>query len=222
MQMDILAWEYTPYGPQQVQQVIQPGGTQTLFAFGDHQTGVTYPAGFTNPNGIVMNVLATPTDRTLFYQTRLLGTGFANEQCVVYQGTGGGQNPTASGNCIVYSYTCQDSTGNSVTCPTELNCTSDPNQCIDINTTFYTTDNVTPTNADYLENDALGSNNWMSIFTSYQNAPIDGTTSGKGGGFGNGGDSRFKKNSSLPTRRVSNIGTTPGADIVATFRPKQP
>jgi hypothetical protein len=208
---DILAWEFTNHSPTQIQQVIQPGGTQTLFSFGSHQTGVTYPVGFTNPNGILMTVEATPTDRHTFYQTRLMGTQFANEQCIVYLGTGGTLSPIASGNCIVYSYTCQDQQGNQVTCPQELQCSQDQNQCITIDTSFFSSDQVTATNADYLENDAIGSNNWFSIFTSFMSDPDDGVTTGKGQGFGGGGQTDVRK-----------LAASPGADIVATFRPGQP
>jgi len=138
----------------------------------------------------------------------LLGTEFSNEQCIVYLGTGGGMGPVASGNCIVYSYTCQDQSGNPVTCPSE----SEPSIVID--TTFYTTDNVTPTNADYLENDAVGDNNWMSIFTSFQGDP---TSTGKGNGFGGGGLGRHS-----PVKSKIHAGQVGSADIVATFRPGQP
>jgi len=230
MQMDILAWQYTPTGPTMLQQLIQPGGTPTVFNFGEHQTTVTYPQGFINGNNTLMTVLATPIDRQLFYQTRLAGTGFANEQCIVYGGTGGGgANPPTStnGNCIVYSVTCQDQNGNQVMCPQELQCDpiNNPNQCIDIDTSFFTSDNVTPTNADYLENDAIGSNNWMSIFTSYMNDPSDGTMSGKGKGFGGGGNlmNLFKRYRSYPTEPAIKLGPqAPGADLVATFRPNGP
>ena len=44
--------------------VIQPGGMPTVFGFGAHQTTVTYPTGFQNPNGILMNVTATPVTAT--------------------------------------------------------------------------------------------------------------------------------------------------------------
>ncbi len=177
---DILAWEFTNHSPTKIQQVIQPGGVPTTFAFGGHQTVVTYPQGFSNPNGTLMTVTATPTDRIQFYQTRLQGTQFANEQCIVYLGTGGTMNPIASGNCVVYSYTCQDQAGNQVTCPQELQCSpQQQDQCINIDTSYSTSDQVTSTNADYLENDGIGSNNWMSIFTSFMNKPIDGTTVGR-------------------------------------------
>ena len=211
---DIFGWEFTIQGPTQITQTIQNGGMPTTFAFGSHQTTVTYPVGFMN-NGTQMTVIATPTDRNQFYQTRLLGTGFANEQCIVYQGTNGPTGPLASGNCVVYSYSCQDSMGNQVNCPSEPLCTSpQQSQCIAIDTTFYTNDNVTPTNADYLENDAMGSNNWMSIFLSFMSKPIDGTTSGGSRGFGGGG-------SSTPSKRKFFTGSADTADIVATFRPGQ-
>jgi hypothetical protein len=208
---DIMGWEFTLHSPVQVSEVIQPGGQPTDFSFGGHQTTVTYPPGFSNPNNIVMTVTATPTDRVQFYQTRLAGTQFSNEQCIVYLGTGGGNGQLASGNCIVYSYTCQDQNGNQVTCPSE----TDPTIVID--TTFYTRDNVTPTNADYLENDAIGDNNWMSIFTSYMNAPKDGTTTGKSNGFGGGGSGRRS-----PVKSRIHAGQVGSADIVATFNPSQP
>jgi hypothetical protein len=214
---DILGWEFTNHGVVQIQEPIQNGGTPTVFAFGEHQTTVTYPQGFMNDNNILMTVTATPVDRLAFYP-RLVAGGFPNEQCIVYAGTGGGSPPTATnGRCIVYSYTCQDQMGNQVSCPNEPLCTNpQQSQCIDVNTTFDTMDNVTPTNADYLENDAIGSNNWASIFLSFQSKPIDGTTSGGTRGFGAGGS----KPAVVRThRKAGNVGT---ADIVATFRPSQP
>ena len=226
---DILAWEFTNHAPTKVQQVIPPGGTPAVYAFGGHQTGITYPAGFQNPNNILMIVTATPTDRNTFYQTRLLGNPqFGDEQCIVYLGTGGiiGK-PTVGGNCVVYSVTCQDQMGNNVLCPSEPLCSPEQqDQCIAIDTTYYTSDQVTPTNADYLENNAIGSNNWFSIFTSYTSKPIDNTTSGRGGGFGNGGDlmNLFKRYRSYPANRTIRklVVQVPGADLVATFRPNQP
>ena len=215
---DILGWEFTNQAPTKVQQTIQPGGTPTVFSFGAHQSTVTYPAGFTNPNGILMTVLSTPTDRHQFYLTRLLGTQFANEQCIAYLGAGGSTGPVTSGTCIVYTYSCQDSMGNQVTCPAEPLCTSPTgDQCIAIDTTFYTRDIVTQDTADYLENDAMGSRNWMSIFTGYQSPPIDGTTSGGSRGFGGGGSGSGKPS---PSKRKFLVGSADSADIVATF--KQP
>ncbi len=173
---DILAWEFTPHTPTQITQVIPPGGTQATYPFGGHEMAVTYPAGFTNPDQITMTVLATPTNPTTFFQQRLLGTQFANEACVLYLGTGG--------NCIVYSVTCFDPVTGSTVCPQEPLCSPEQqDQCIDIDSTFYTSSPVSPTNADFLEADPIGSNNWTSIFFSYTTLPIDGTVSGKGKGF---------------------------------------
>ncbi len=166
---DILAWEFTPHSSSQVTQVIPPGGTPATYPFGSHDMVVTYPPGFTNPDGILMTVLATPWNRNTFFQQRLLGTQFANESCVVYLGTGG--------DCIVYSVTCLDPITGSTICPSE------PMPTIDIDSSFYTTDPISPTNADFLEAEPIGTNNWMSIFTSYTSNPIDGTVSGKGKGF---------------------------------------
>lgn len=167
---DILGWEFTPHIPTLIQQVIPPGGTPANYNFGAHNMVVEYPQGFQNGQGILMSVLATPTNQTTFYQTRLLGTQFQDEACVIYLSTGG--------NCMVYSVTCQDPiTMQNVTCPSE----DEPT--IDIDSSFYTTSPISPTNADFLEADPIGSNNWTSIFTSYTNDILDGTVSGKGKGF---------------------------------------
>ncbi len=209
---DILGWEFTLSVPVQVQQTIQPGGTPTVFPFGAHETTVTYPNGFQNPNGILMTVTATPVNKYTFYTTRLLGTNFADELCVSYLNTGPPET------CIVYSYTCQDQHGNPVMCPAEPACTSpQQSQCIALNTTFYTTDPISPTNADYLENDAVGDNNWKSIFTSYVNQPIDGTTSGGSKGFGSGGSSH--ESPSQSSIMAPQVGS---ADVVATYNPHKP
>jgi len=180
-QQDILAWEFTPHTPTQVTQTILPGCDPhdptcqpTTFTFGDHVDKVTYYPGYTNPNGIQMTVVATPISRSQFYQTRLKDTPFSNEQCVVYQGTGG--------NCIVYSVTCSDSNGNQVACPvSQGQCVNigDPG-CITFNTSYYTTDGVTPNDADYLKSDPIGTNNWVSIFESFDANGFDPRTTGTG------------------------------------------
>jgi hypothetical protein len=165
---DILAWEFTPHTTLQITKPIPNGGIENDFAFGGFQQAVTYPNGFTPPPGTTMTVQATPVNRNTFYTQRLLGTQFANETCVVNLGTGG--------NCIVYSVTCQQN-GVDVTCPSE----ADPT--IAICTQFDTTDPVTANNADYLEADPIGSNNWVSIFAGFTPQPIDPVVSGKGRGF---------------------------------------
>ncbi len=166
---DVLAWEFTPHTPLQITQVIPPGGTENDFVFGGYEGAVTYPTGFTNPNGILMTFLATPVNRNTFYTQRLLGTQFSNETCVVNLETGG--------NCIVYSVTCQTPAGQQITCPTETQPT------IAICTQFYTSDPITSTNADFLSADPIGSNNWISIFSSFTSRPIDPVVGGRGTGF---------------------------------------
>jgi Bacterial lectin len=186
---DILGWDFSS---NQITQPVPPGGIENLFDFGPHQYGVTYPNGFIPPVGLLMTVTATPVERLQFYQTRLLGTMFANEQCIVYQGIGGQPQHYATGNCLLYTVTCQLN-GQDVTCPQELMCDpiNNPGACIDTSTTFFSMDPVTSSNADYLEAPS-GTNQWCSIFYSYTNQPVDGTTSGKGTGF---------------------------SDLIATFRP---
>ena len=171
---DILSWEFTPHSPVQITQQIPDGGTENDFSFGGHQMGVTYPTGFMNcePNGpcIFMTVTATPVDQQTFHNERLLGTQFANENCIIYLETGG--------NCLVYSVTCQDQNGNQVMCPTESDDT------IAICTQFETPEPVSMLNTDFLKADPIGSNNWCSIWTGFmQQNPPDPIVSGKGQGF---------------------------------------
>ncbi len=180
---DILAWEFTPHAPAQVTQVIPPGGTEADYVFGGHHMGVNYYCNpnivngcfANNPNDpILMTVSATPITPKVFYNTRLLGTQFLNERCVTYLQTGG--------NCIVYSVTCQNNEG-PVACPVAPNCTTlgDTLNCITFNTSFYTADPLTQQNADYLKADPIGTNNWVSIFVSYDPNTFDGKTTGTGG-----------------------------------------
>jgi hypothetical protein len=167
---DIIAWEFTPHGPTQITQQIPNGPTEADYAFGGHQLGVTYPTGFVNcnPTCINMTVVGTPVNQQTFYNQRLLGTNFADENCIIYLQTGG--------NCVVYSVTCQDPNGNQVTCPTEP---IDPG--ISICTQFTTSEPVSNVQTDFLEADPIGSNNWCSIWTGFSdNDPI---VSGKGTGF---------------------------------------
>lgn len=166
---DILAWEFTPHVPTVIEQPIPAGGTTAIFNFGSHNLKVTYPPGFINPTGIIMEVTATTVDPTVFQATRLASTPFAAEQCVVYEGTGG--------NCVVYSVVCEDpNTDADVACPSE------PTPTIDIKTNYDTLQNV-GASPDFLKADPIGSNNWISIFTSFIPLRVDPTTAGKGKNF---------------------------------------
>jgi hypothetical protein len=186
-QQDVLAWEFTPHTPTQVTQTIPKGGITATYSFGANDTQVTYFPGFVNENGCdkqqgitvvcLMTVLATPIDRNVFHQTRLAGTNFANEQCVVYQGTGG--------NCVVYSITCQNSNAakTNVQCPQSVQgtCNKIGDQgCIVFSTGYLTTDAITAANADYLKADPIGSNNWITIFESFTPGTSDPRTTGTG------------------------------------------
>jgi len=174
--IDILNWEFTPQAPSQITQPIQNGGTLTDFAFGGHQLGVTYPEGFMNncqPGSndcIMMTVTATPVNQQQFYINRLMGTNFANENCIIYLQTGG--------NCIDYSVTCSEN-GQPVTCPQE-----EQNDDIAICSQFETPEPVSMINTDFLEAEPIGSNNWCSIWTGFQQQDNpDPIVSGKGPGF---------------------------------------
>ncbi len=188
---DILAWEFTSHSPSQITQVIPPGGTEDDFTFGDHQLGVTYPSSFQNPNGITQTVLATPVNQGTFYTNRLMGTQFADENCIIYSQTGG--------NCVVYSVTCHDANGNQITCPTETEPT------IAICTQFETSELTAPV-TDFLEAVPIGSNNWCSIWTFFM--PGDPIVGGGGTGFGGGG-----------ADPIMGGGGPGSADLVATLSP---
>ena len=175
---DIQSWEFTPQSPSQITLPIQNGGTLTDFAFGGHQLGVTYPTGFMNncqpgnQNCFLMTVTATPVNQQTFYMQRLMGTNFANENCIIYLQTGG--------NCVDYSVTCSEN-GQPVTCPQEVN------DDIAICSQFETSQFVSQINTDFLEAEPIGSNNWCSIWTGFQQQGTptipDGIISGKGTGF---------------------------------------
>ncbi len=172
---DILSWEFTPQAPSQITQPIGNGGVLTDFAFGGHQLGVTYPEGFTNncqppnQNCFLMTVTATPVNQQTFYMQRLMGTNFANENCIIYLQTGG--------NCIDYSVTCSFN-GQPATCPTEAE------DDIAICTQFETNQWVSQPNTDFLSADPIGSNNWCSIWTFFQNdLSPDPIVGGQGTGF---------------------------------------
>jgi hypothetical protein len=165
---DVFGWIFTPQAPVQIQQPIQPGGTPTNFVFGAHQFAVNYPNGVNNP-GISMTVLETPVNQQTFYNQRLLGTAFANENCIIYLQTGG--------DCVVYSVTCQQN-GVNVTCPQQLS----PNPEIAMCTKFTTNSPINGDDVDYLRAEPIGSNNWCSIFSGFQNNN-DPVVSGKGRGL---------------------------------------
>jgi Legume lectin domain len=163
---DLLAWEFSS----RIQEKIQGGGNQTMFNYGPHFYGVTYPMDFNNPDGDFMTVDAIPIEKQTFFLTRLQGTQFSNEQCLTYEGIGG--------YCIIYEVTCQASDKmTQIPCPDP-----DDNQFIDVLTSYMTTDNVNAQNADFIKA-PIGTNNWCSIFTGFVQDQSDPTTSGKGKDF---------------------------------------
>ena len=107
-QHTLLNWTFTPHTPVTLTEPLQTNGTTTVFPFGAHTYGVTYPTTV-NTSGISMTVTANPISQTLF--TQLINAGpFAGSQCQIYDETGG--------NCIVYSVSCvTTATGAPVMCP---------------------------------------------------------------------------------------------------------
>jgi hypothetical protein len=174
---DVLAWEFTPHTPTVIQQLLTTDGSNNVFTFGAHDTIVKFPADV-NTSNTYMTVLATPVDRGTFYNNRLKNSPFPNEVCIVYLETGG--------NCMLYTVTCQGPDR-----VTQIPCPSTNGiELIAVATSYYTADPVTPTNADYLKADPIGTNNWITIcnpptdpIPCYQPNVFDGTTSGKGNNF---------------------------------------
>ena len=166
--IDLLSWEFNTHGPSEITHTIPAGGVEDDFTFGAHQFAVTYPVGFTNPQDITMSVLATPWNQQTFFTQRLMGTDFANENCLIYLGTGG--------SCIVYTVSCSLD-GDPITCPQEVE------DDIDICSQFYLPQQVSNLVTDFLKADPSGSNNWCSIWRKFDSGLMDPVVSGKGRGF---------------------------------------
>ncbi len=132
------------------------------FNFGPHSYKVQYPPG-TSFSGVTMTVTATEIPQAVFHDTRLLGTPFANANCIVYGGTGG--------NCIVYAVSCTPSP-----CPTSPDGLPD----ITILTSYDTTQQIV--NPGFLEAPD-STNNWQNVFTDFFLQRIDPTTKGGSSGF---------------------------------------
>ena len=170
--IDVLAWEFTSHAPITIKHTIPQGGVENDFVFGGHVFAVTYPKDYVNDTGLSMSVEATPVNQQTFDTNRLQGTNFADETCIIYGQTGG--------NCVDYSVTCQNQSGQMVICPPE------PMDNIAICSEFYTAQEVAIKGTDFLKADPIGSNNWCSIWTGFNNGimpPIDPIVSGKGPGM---------------------------------------
>ena len=163
----------TPYAPIAIE--LQPGGGTNLYAFTGivspfHPNAfnykVTYPALLNPPTTpvylVVQPILITQDDLSAL----VTGTSFQNAQLVVYDETGGFG--------VLFRATCQDSSGNSVTCPTTTGAS-----------TFYTSWD-TPSGAPSISCPAflmapVGTNAWQNIFTGFSQTRIDPTGVGHTG-----------------------------------------
>ncbi len=122
------------------QQQLQPGGTTTVFPFGTHTYGVTYPTGV-DPSGFDMIVTAQTITPAQF-SALVTGTVFNGTQCQVYDGTGG--------NCVVYSTSCVvHGTSTPAQCPTT------PEDSITVKTAYNNT--IQPLSPGFLQGDPLRS-----------------------------------------------------------------
>jgi len=134
------------------------------FNFGPHAFTVQYPAG-TSFSGVTMTVTAAQITQAAF-KKRVATTAFSNATCLVYSGAGG--------NCVDYEVTCANSSGASITCPSEATPT------IAVKTGFSTAQSIT--NPGFLTT-PIGTNAWQNIFTEFELQQVDPTMKGRTTGF---------------------------------------
>jgi trimeric autotransporter adhesin len=134
------------------------------FNFGPHAFTVQYPAG-TSFSGVTMTVTAAQITQAAFKQ-RVAPTTFSGATCLVYTGAGG--------NCVDYEVTCANSSGASITCPSEATPT------IAVKTGFSTAQSIT--NPGFLTT-PIGTNTWQNIFTEFELQQVDPTMKGRTTGF---------------------------------------
>jgi YVTN family beta-propeller protein len=134
------------------------------FNFGPHAFTVQYPAG-TSFSGVTMTVTAVQITQAAF-KKRVATTTFSNATCLVYLGAGG--------NCVDYEVTCANSSGASITCPSEATPT------IAVKTGFSTAQSIT--NPGFLTT-PIGTNAWQNIFTEFELQQVDPTMKGRTTGF---------------------------------------
>jgi Galactose oxidase, central domain len=140
------------------------GPNQFRFDNNVHNFTVQYPAG-TSFSGVNMTVTAVQIPQASF-QERVAGTAFATALCIAYEGE--------NGYCEDYQVTCTNTSGSSVTCPSESTPSISVKTCYDtqraiINPGFLTA--------------PIGTNNWTNIFTAFYLQRIDPTTRGRTTGF---------------------------------------
>lgn len=154
-----------PAPPQSVTMPLNPtAANQFPFDNNVHNYAVQYPAG-TSFSGVNMTVTATQTPQANFQQ-RVAGTPFASAVCIAYDGE--------NGYCEDYQVSCTNTSGNSITCPSETTPT------INGKTSFDTQQPIV--NPGFLTT-PLGTNNWTNIFNSFYLQRIDPTIKGRTRGF---------------------------------------
>jgi YVTN family beta-propeller protein len=155
-----------PSAPPTSQSITQPLSptAPNPFNFGPHALTVQYPAG-TSFSGVTMTVTAAQITQAAF-KHRVATTTFSGATCLVYSGAGG--------NCVDYEVTCANSSGASITCPSEATPT------IAVKTGFSTAQSIT--NPGFLTT-PIGTNAWQNIFTELELQQVDPTMKGRTTGF---------------------------------------
>ena len=155
---DVLSWNFTPATTQTsiTQDLTTSAGTNTTnYVFGSYNHKLQY----TNADPDVVTVTAIPISQSDF-APRLTGTPYQNDQCAIYQGTGG--------LCVEFEVTCTDNVG--------TDCSNLP---YDLFNNFNTQQTIV---GPCMLKAPVGSNTWTNIiqdFTQTRNDPgSHGTTKG--------------------------------------------
>ena len=158
---DILNWTFSPANtPTPIDQnlnVAPPDQTaQTNYLYGSYNHKLQY----TNNNpGDNVTVTAIPIDPKTFHDTRLVGTPFANAQCVPYGGAGG--------NCVLFEVNCTQTQGS---------------DCTDLNYDLFNNFDGPIISGACVLKAQIGTNNWADIIETFTQGRDDG--GGKSGSKG--------------------------------------
>jgi hypothetical protein len=139
----------------------QPG--ELTYNYGPYTFVVDY-TGDDAYSGYSLKVTDVPTTLGQF-QNRVLGTGYANTTCSIFNGT--------EGKCVIFEATCENTaSGAPATCPTP----SPENSVHILNMNWDTTDDTSGwnlSNTAFLKAD-IGENNWQNIETFVSGTRTDG------------------------------------------------
>lgn len=155
---DIINWNFTPATTQTtITQDLTTGEDQTTnYVFGSYNHKLQY----SNANPDQVSVTAIPISQSDF-APRLLGTQYQNDQCAIYEGTGG--------LCVEFEVTCTDNIG--------TDCTTLP---YDLFNNFDTQDTII---GPCMLKAPIGTSDWTNIITDFTQTRNDPGSHGSTKGF---------------------------------------